>query len=431
MKKVLAFLALLFAPILALGQATQLTGTLNNPDGSGYNGQLTMSLAQQASIASASGCGGPVFVPPTVQVIIKIVNGAMQNAPKIYGSDCTLPYGVPYDVTARDNNGNVDFTAQWLPLGTVQDIGTIQTVINPLGTLFGLSLGDLALTGAQNVFTQNNTFTQNVTINGSLTVDGTITGPVGGPVVVQGTGGAVDFQVNNTIGTTVLQVLDNQNVLIPNGDLTVGGLINTNSGYFFDGSGGSAGQCLVSNGNAFVPGACTATIPSVFYQKVFANGVLLPQRSSLDVLPRLTVTDSAPNNWSFIDLAASGVTPSTYAYPSSMTVDIYGRVTGVTAGSINTQVLKAVTKTSGLCTTAQTAFAQCANTIVWPSPGFADANYTPVCTPGTPTNLTLTAIWIDRTSISATGMTVWTQNGDASGAHATSLSSLFCIGIHN
>jgi hypothetical protein len=282
MKKLLLFLAMLCSPLAAFAQATQLSGTLNNPDGTGFNGQLIMALAQQASINSTGGCGGPALAPPTVQLTIKIVNGTMTNwtsgttttvhtgAPAIYGSDCTLPYGVPYNVTARDNNGNTDFTAQWLPIGTTQNIGTIQTVLNPLGTLFGLTLSDLALTGAQNTFSQDQTFAGNITVGGNETLNGTLYGPTGGPLAIQGSGGTVDFQVKNTAGTPVFTVDDNGVTVVNLSYLSVAGVVSANGGFVVNGNGGTNGQCLVSNGTAFVANTCPAPggITSVYYQSL-------------------------------------------------------------------------------------------------------------------------------------------------------------------
>jgi len=443
MKKLLLFLAMMYSPFL-FGQATQLSGTLNNPDGTGYNGQLIMSLAQQASINSTGGCGGPALAPSTVQLTIKIVNGTMttwtsgttgtvhSGAPAIYGSDCTLPYGVPYNVTARDNNGNTDFTAQWLPMGTTQNIGTIQTVINPLGTLFGLSLSDLALTSAANTFSQNQTFGGNITVAGSLTVNGPIYGPVAGPVVIQGTGGTYDLQVDSTASTPLLNVQDNGNVIVTTGYLAVAGVVNSNTGFTYNGGGGSTGQCLVSNGAEFVPGTCTITgsEPTIYYQTILSNGNGgYTQRANLSFLPRLTVTDNGLYNLTAIDLAAVG-TAGTYTYPSTMTVDAYGRVQSVSSGTSNTQIVKTAKITVGICTTGSSAYATCSTPVQWPT-AFADANYTPTCTPGVPTNVSIGGFWIDPSSVSASGLNFWIENGDGSGAHNVSVTEIFCIGVHN
>lgn len=117
--------------------ATQLTGHLYNPDGTGFTGTLLLSLSQQASIQTTGSCGGPALVVPGVQVKVSLVNSAITNGPiNLYGSDCTQPVGVPYDVKGIDATGNVLFTDQWLITGSTQDLGAVVSVQpGPNGTL--------------------------------------------------------------------------------------------------------------------------------------------------------------------------------------------------------------------------------------------------------------------------------------------------------
>lgn len=124
MKKLL--LALFCALTL---QATSLTGTINAPDGTGANGTLVWSLAQQGALSATGGCGGPIEILPTVQVRIKVVNGAMVAPPNIYGNDCILPQNTFYNILFVDNNGNNVFTDRWQIGGSTVDIGTIVSVV--------------------------------------------------------------------------------------------------------------------------------------------------------------------------------------------------------------------------------------------------------------------------------------------------------------
>lgn len=124
MKKILGLILFIFAYI-GLASATTLTGTLNNPDGSGFTGTLYLSIAQQAAVSSLGSCGGPKLIVPTAQIAIPISNGAIQGTWNIYGSDCTLPTGMPYNAILKDANGNTMFSTMWLITGTTQDVGTV------------------------------------------------------------------------------------------------------------------------------------------------------------------------------------------------------------------------------------------------------------------------------------------------------------------
>jgi hypothetical protein len=124
MKKFYGLLLFLFV-YLATGNATQLTGTLQKPDGTGFTGTLYLSIAQQVGITSMNSCGGPVLVTPTVSIGITITNGVMQSPPNVYGAECTLPSGMPYNAILKDQNGNTMFSTQWLITGNTQDVGTV------------------------------------------------------------------------------------------------------------------------------------------------------------------------------------------------------------------------------------------------------------------------------------------------------------------
>lgn len=139
MKKLSLLLLFLFG-FIATSHATNLQGTLQNPDGSGFNGTLYLSIAQQVGISSLGSCGGPVLVVPETQVVITIKNGIMSavqggvttSTPFVYGGDCTLPAGMPYNAVLRDPNGNTMFSTMWLITGTTQDVGTIYGGSQPI-----------------------------------------------------------------------------------------------------------------------------------------------------------------------------------------------------------------------------------------------------------------------------------------------------------
>lgn len=157
--------------------ATTLTGTLKLPDGTGANGQLQLSLAQQAALLSTGGCGGPAEIVPNTLIRITVVNGVMQSPPSIYGNDCMLPNGVYYIVRFIDNNGNLLFTDRWVITGASIDIGTIQSVVIT-GTTTSLGGAGLVLTQPLTQQTVTQPGTTYLVVN-RLQVTESLFGPLG------------------------------------------------------------------------------------------------------------------------------------------------------------------------------------------------------------------------------------------------------------
>lgn len=203
------------------------------------------------------------------------------------------------------------------------------------------------------------------------------------------------------------------------------GAINANTGYLVDGAAGTAGQCLLSDGTYFdTPGNCLTSAPTVYYQTMGTTGhETFPQQPVLAFGPEFTLADATGET--NVDLSTTGVTAGSYSC-ANLQVNSYGQLSSVANGSC-AHIFQEVVLTSGICTTGTSAYAQCSNTVTWPT-AFADTNYAAVCTAGNPTALALTAVWV--TSKTTTGLSVTLQNGDSSGANAVSVSELDCFGYH-
>jgi hypothetical protein len=110
----------------------------------------------------------------------------------------------------------------------------------------------------------------------------------------------------------------------------VQGQVNAKGGYLVNGSAGTTGQALCSDGTA-LDSFCTF-LNSAYYQAVAANGTAQTQRPVLNFSPRFTITDSASPAETTVDLPTSGVTAGSYTTPN-FTVDAYGRITAASSTS--------------------------------------------------------------------------------------------------
>jgi hypothetical protein len=86
---------------------------------------------------------------------------------------------------------------------------------------------------------------------------------------------------------------------------------------------------MLGNGVRYVDSATipSSALPALYYQTVAGQ----PQQPQLQFSSRFALSNTPPSTT--IDLAATGVTAGTYTYPSSISVDTFGRVTALSSGS--------------------------------------------------------------------------------------------------
>ena len=122
-------------------------------------------------------------------------------------------------------------------------------------------------------------------------------------------------------------------VQVPPGGSVLQGAINAGTGYLLNGTAGSAGQALCSDGTYFDQ-VCSFIPAGVFffYQTMQSNGSDQTQRLKLNFSNQFALSDSSSPSRTGVDLAMVG-SPGTCTTPTALVTDAYGRVTSCSSTS--------------------------------------------------------------------------------------------------
>jgi hypothetical protein len=306
-----------------------LQGTVQIPNAANFNGVFTLQMMKVGVKSTVS----PYLTVPTSQITYPIKNGQLigVSSGNFLSQDCMKPR-VPYDIQILDAQNNLVASDNWyLPnveSGTV-DIGNMQeekfngpiTVSIPQG-IISTPLGNQTITQPAGT---------SLTINGTVNFTGTI-----------------NYTTPPAFTTiTANQILVN-GVISSSYPIDVNGIINDSAGYCVAGcAGATVGQALLYNGVAFVPGTVTVAPPTLHYQTISYGGIAQTQRNAIafDTSSFGTPVDSASPSTTTIKLLPVG-TAGTYVNITSLQTDIYGRVLGVTTGTIGS-LAKAILSFNG------------------------------------------------------------------------------------
>jgi hypothetical protein len=347
MRKILLGLVLVLSAMLVRAQTALVSGTIQNPDGSPFNGYVSIALTK-ASLVNA--CVSPAQVVPFPGLLVKVTAGVFAPT-HLLPTSCLTPR-LPYYVQVKDAHQRVLFSDNWYIPQTVSgtvDIGMLGSVQLASGITVSVPLALISTPVGNQTIAQpsgTNLTINNLIVSNSFGVTGTFTAAglttssltVNGAAIVVGTLSLVgSMNADNSIISSVRQL--GIGTPSPAYSLDVAtGSINTHLSYGINGNFGTTGYCLASGGSATVADVWVPCLTSVTLYNQYVNSAYaaMPQRGVLQFGTAFALTDSTSpvllGGHTQIDLAAAG-TAGTYAYPSSMTTDAYGRVTSVTAGS--------------------------------------------------------------------------------------------------
>lgn len=308
--------------------------------GETYQGHTT-ALTAQYTQASALTTGAAVPV--------------RNNTPcRVIANDAAWPTGTGYNVSLVDASGNTLFAypQMWQFLGP--------------GSAYNLSQGIPYYNGMVTypvpVLTQPTNHNMQA-INGPLSM---------------GTPGGNEYNIVNVNELGVGTMFPAWGVDVEGSALA--GAVNAKTGYLVNGTAGTSGQCLASDGSYFdTPVNCVEALPTLYYQTMQSNGGDLAQEAKLNFDSTLNASSSAGvTNVGLPTKVTAGSCTN-----CSVNYDAQGRVTGTSNG--NPLPLIEEQEIAGCTISAGGSYTTCSVSLTW-SPAFADNTYIASCTGLNPTS---------------------------------------------
>jgi hypothetical protein len=165
----------------ASAQTVNLTGTLQNVDGTPFNGTLYISLARSTVVNT---CVTPVQIVPFQPITIAVTNGTVATTP-IFTTDCIQPR-IPYDVQLRDLAKTVVWEDNWYIPANPSGQAVVSTMsdekLEP-GIVVAIPDGILSAPLSTQTITQPGSTVLKVnrlSVTGTLTFSGTLPGDITG-----------------------------------------------------------------------------------------------------------------------------------------------------------------------------------------------------------------------------------------------------------
>jgi hypothetical protein len=307
MRKWIAALGLVLIATLLGAQTETLSGTVENPDGTPFNGSFVISLALGRVSNTCS------FAAVTSRVTVNVVGGVFP-ATALLPTPCLSP-SIPYFVSVSDSFKRPVYADNWyIPqtLGATVDVGTMGDVKLASGITVAVPLAIISTPAGNQTITQPGSTAlsiNNLTVTGIFIASGTLSASI--------TGNAATATYATTAGTAgALMNTPSQCPTSPEQEYSTG----------IDVGGNANCQQIQYSQISGTPGT------AIYYQTLQGNGIAETQRAAANFSSRFALSDSSSPAQTNIDLATSGVSAGAYTL-ANITVDAYGRVTAASGSS--------------------------------------------------------------------------------------------------